>query len=67
MKWLVQQLDSLISHKPESDAIVQQSRLESLITRYKALILNIDSALGRYEMLSKCYTCNEEMILVSKF
>ena len=56
MKWLVQVLDSLISHKTDQESLDEQHRLEALITRYKALIPNIELTLVRTDLHSKCYT-----------
>ncbi|KAK3865215.1 hypothetical protein Pcinc_029165 [Petrolisthes cinctipes] len=61
MKWLVQMLDSLITHIPEEDGQYEQKKLESLIARYKALVPTIESALVRAETNTKCYHYRENM------
>lgn len=61
MKWLVQTLDLLISHCPESEALMEQKKLESLITRYKNLIPTIEITMVKTEVYSKCYTYRREV------
>lgn len=61
MKWLVQMLDSLITHIPEEDGQYEQQKLESLIARYKALVPTIESALIRTETYTKCYHYREDI------
>ena len=39
MKWLVQQLDILVSHRADNDGLSEQKRLEGLITRLDAIIV----------------------------
>lgn len=61
MKWLVQMLDSLITHIPEEDGQYEQQKLESLIARYKALVPTIEAALVRTETYAKCYHYREDI------
>ena len=61
MKWLVQMLDSLITHIPEEDGQYEQQKLESLIARYKALVPTIEAALLRTETYAKCYHYREDI------
>lgn len=61
MKWLVQTLDSLTSHCPESQATAEQSKLEDLITRYKNLIPSLEITMVKTDTLSKCYTYRREV------
>ncbi|KAF5292004.1 hypothetical protein FQA39_LY14121 [Lamprigera yunnana] len=61
MKWLVQTLDSLVSHCPESQAIEEQRNLELLITRYKNLIPSLEVTMTKTETLTKCYTYKKEV------
>ncbi|KAF5308513.1 hypothetical protein FQR65_LT06178 [Abscondita terminalis] len=61
MKWLVQTLDSLVSHCPESQAIDEQQNLEALITRYKNLIPSLEVTMTKTETLTKCYTYKKEV------
>ncbi|XP_064211053.1 muscle-specific protein 300 kDa isoform X18 [Tribolium castaneum] len=61
MKWLVQTLDSLASHCPESQALTEQKKLEALITRYKNLIPSLEVTMVKTETLSKCYTYRRDV------
>ncbi|XP_050705317.1 muscle-specific protein 300 kDa-like [Eriocheir sinensis] len=61
MKWLVQMLDSLITHIPEEDGQYEQQKLESLVGRYKTLVPTIESTLVRTETNSKCYRYREDI------
>lgn len=61
MKWLVQRLDSLLSYKSEEEGAAAQLQLEGLIGRYKNLVMIIESNASKAELLSKCYTCREEI------
>lgn len=61
MKWLVQTLDSLTSHCPESQAVIEQKKLEDLITRYKNLIPSLEITMVKTDTLSKCYTYRREV------
>lgn len=59
MKWLVQTLDTLSSHTPDSGE--EQTKLEQLIVRYKNLIPTIEMTVTRTELYSKCYTYRKEV------
>lgn len=61
IKWLVQTLDSLTSHSPQTQALEEQKKLEALITRYKNLIPSLEITMVRTETLSKCYTYRREV------
>lgn len=61
MKWLVQTLDSLASHCPESQALNEQKKLEALITRYKNLIPSLEVTMIKTDTLSKCYTYRRDV------
>lgn len=61
MKWLVQRLDSLLTYKTEEEGNNAQRQLEELIARYKNLVLVIESNAQKTDLLSKCYTCREEI------
>ena len=61
MKWLVQTLDSLASHCPESQAHTEQKKLEALITRYKNLIPSLEITMVKTDTLSKCYTYRRDV------
>ncbi|XP_017768073.1 PREDICTED: nesprin-1 [Nicrophorus vespilloides] len=61
MKWLVQTLDALTSHCPESQAMLEQKKLEHLITRYKNLIPTLEITMVKTDVLSKCYTYRREV------
>lgn len=61
MKWLVQMLDSLITHIPEEDGQYEQQKLESLVGRYKTLVPTIETTLVRAEINSKCYRYREDV------
>lgn len=61
MKWLVQTLDLLSSHSPEKEVVLEQAKLESLITRYKNLIPTIEVTMVKTEVYSKCYTYRKEV------
>lgn len=59
MKWLVQTLDALSSHAP--DSAEEQQKLQQLITRYKNLIPTIEMTVTRTELYTKCYTYKKEV------
>lgn len=61
MKWLVQTLDALTSHCPQSKALEEQRKLEALITRYKNLIPSLEITMTKTDTLSKCYTYRKEV------
>lgn len=61
MKWLVQTLDSLTSRCPQTKALEEQKKLETLITRYKNLIPSLEITMVKTETLSKCYTYRREV------
>jgi nesprin-1 len=61
MKWLVQTLDALSSHCPESQAVTEQKKLEALITRYKNLIPSLEVTMVKTDTLSKCYTYRRDV------
>lgn len=61
MKWLVQTLDSLTSHCPETQALQEQKLLEALIIRYKNLIPSLEITMVKTDTLSKCYTYRREV------
>ncbi|RXG70197.1 hypothetical protein Avbf_00686 [Armadillidium vulgare] len=64
MKWLVQVLDSLIPHIPEEDGQYEQNKLESLISRYKALVPSIETGCIQAESHCKCYFYRQDMEMV---
>ncbi|KZC10894.1 Nesprin-1 [Dufourea novaeangliae] len=64
MKWLVQTLDSLTSNRSDHEALMEQNRLEQLITRYKNLIPTIEITLTKTEIYSKSYTYRKEVRVV---
>lgn len=64
MKWLVQTLDALSSHSPDSGE--EQTKLQQLITRYKNLIPTIEMTVTRTELYTKCYTYKKEVKEVSE-
>lgn len=57
----MQTLDSLCSHSPQTQALEEQKKLETLITRYKNLIPSLEITMVRTETLSKCYTYRREV------
>ena len=61
IKWLVQRLDSLLPFLSQQEANQEQDRLEALIVRYKKLLLSIEEAVAKGELLSKCYNCRQEL------
>ncbi|XP_025834538.1 nesprin-1 isoform X2 [Agrilus planipennis] len=61
VKWLVQCLDFLLTSCSESDATVEQSKLESLITKYKNLIPTLEITMTKTETLTKCYMYRKEV------
>ncbi|XP_074030429.1 muscle-specific protein 300 kDa isoform X10 [Leptinotarsa decemlineata] len=61
MKWLVQTLDSLTSHCPETEALQEQKNLEALIIRYKNLIPSLEITMVKTDTISKCYTYRREV------
>jgi nesprin-1 len=61
MKWLVQRLDSMLGYKSEEEGNMAQHQLEELIARYKNLVLVIEGTQGKTDLLTKCYTCRQEI------
>ncbi|XP_033150837.1 nesprin-1 [Drosophila busckii] len=61
MKWLVKTLDSLLGFASESEANMEQKKLEDLIARYKNLIPTIEITMVKTEVFSKCYTYRREV------
>ena len=62
IKWLVQQLDQLVSHRAHSDGLSEQKRLlEGLITRYKSMIPMIKSTMMKIDLYSKSHSCRDEI------
>jgi len=66
MKWLVQTLDSLVSHCSDKESLTEQKRLEQLITRYKNLIPTIELTMVKTDVHYKCYTYRKEVREVCK-
>ena len=64
MKWLVQRLDSMLAYKTEEEGNIAQHQLEELIARYKNLVTLIESTAGKTDLLTKCYSCREEIVRV---
>ena len=62
MKWLVQRLDSMLAYKTEEEGNVAQHQLEELIARYKNLVTLIESTATKTDLLTKCYSCREEIV-----
>ena len=61
MKWLVQRLDSMLTYKTEEEGNTAQHELEQLIARYKNLVLVIESTQSKTDLLTKCYTCRQDI------
>lgn len=61
MKWLVQTLDSLVSHCSDKESLTEQKRLEQLIARYKNLIPTIELTMVKTDVHYKCYTYRKEV------
>lgn len=61
MKWLVQVLDSLVSHRSDEESFKEQKKLEELISRYKNLIPTIEMTMIKTDVYSKCYTYRKEV------
>jgi nesprin-1 len=61
MKWLVQTLDQLVSHRSEPESTEEQNRLQELISRYKNLIPTIELTMVKTDVFSKCYTYRKEV------
>jgi len=66
MKWLVQTLDSLVSHCSDKESLTEQKRLEQLIARYKNLIPTIELTMVKTDVHYKCYTYRKEVREVCK-
>lgn len=58
---MVQTLDALTSHCPQSKALEEQRSLEALINRYKNLIPSLEITMTKTDTLSKCYTYRKEV------
>lgn len=61
MKWLVQQLDLLVAHCQETQAVHEQQKLEALIQRYKTLLPTIETTIIKVDTVSKCFLYREEV------
>jgi nesprin-1 len=61
MKWLVQTLDSLVSHCSDKESLAEQKKLEQLIARYKVLIPTIELTMVKTDVHYKCYTYRKEV------
>lgn len=61
MKWLVQTLDTLTSHRSGQEALIEQRNLEKLITRYKNLIPSIEITMTKTDIFSRSYTYRKEV------
>jgi nesprin-1 len=66
MKWLVQTLDSLVSHCSDEESLAEQKKLEQLIARYKNLIPTIELTMVKTDVHYKCYTYRKEVREVCK-
>ena len=64
MKWLVQKLDTLVSHRADDSGLSEQKRLEGLITRYKSMIPVIEMTMGKIDTYSRSYELREEIARV---
>ncbi len=60
MKWLVQQLDQLVSHRADDSGLTEQKRLEGLINRYKSMIPVIEVTMLKIDVYSRSYGFREE-------
>ena len=60
MKWLVQKLDQLISHRADTEGLIEQKRLEGLIKRYKSMIPIIENTMKKIEVYSRSYAFRDE-------
>lgn len=60
MKWLVQKLDQLVSHRADDSGLSEQKRLEGLITRYKSMIPIIELNMVKVDVYSRSYAFREE-------
>ncbi len=60
MKWLVQRLDQLVSHRADDTGLTEQKRLEGLITRYKSMIPVIEVTMQKIDVYSRSYAFREE-------
>ena len=61
MKWLVQQLNQLFSHRADTDGLSEQKRLEGLITRYKSMIPVIETIMVKIKTYSRSYAFRAEV------
>ena len=60
MKWLVQKLDQLVSHRADDSGLSEQKRLEGLITRYKSMIPVIEVTMLKADVYSRSYAFKGE-------
>ncbi len=60
MKWLVQKLDRLVSHRADDSGLSEQKRLEGLITRYKSMIPVIEVTMQKVDVYSRSYVFRED-------
>jgi nesprin-1 len=61
MKWLVQKLDQLVSHRADDAGLSEQKRLEGLITRYKSMIPVIEMTMLKLDLYSRSYAFRDDV------
>jgi hypothetical protein len=66
MKRLVQILDGLLVYANESQALQEQTQLETLISRYRLLVPSIETTITRSDVWSRAYNFKTESEEVSR-
>ena len=61
MKWLVQKLDQLVSHRADDSGLSEQKRLEGLIMRYKSMMPVIEVTMLRIEVYTKGFAYMDQV------
>ncbi|KFM65655.1 Nesprin-1, partial [Stegodyphus mimosarum] len=67
VKWLVRKLDSLLSHISKEDSVAEQKKLDSLLSRYKSLLPEIETTIVVTETITKCFIYREEVVEVNRW
>ena len=67
MKWLVQKLDQLVSHRADDSGLTEQKRLEGLIMRYKSMMPVIEVTMLKIEVYTKGFAYKDQVLPALEF
>ena len=67
MKWLVQKLDQLVSHRADDSGLSEQKRLEGLIMRYKSMMPVIEVTMLKIEVYTKGFAYKDQVCPALEF